>query len=123
VSTSTPDVGVRAPAHHLPGYGVLVYALVFVWGFGDAVSTLLAFAFTGRAGLEANPLVRALLTTDPLLVLALKAGVALVVGGALLRYRDVVVDVPLWRPWLLGVTAVGATIVVSNVYVGVSALA
>jgi len=121
---STSSAGVPIPTRSVPrpGYVALVFALVFVWGFGDAASTLLAFAFTGDPGLEANPLIRSLLARTPLLLVAAKAAVALVVGLSLLRYRDAIESVPLWRPWMVGALAFGVAIVVSNLYVGVAAV-
>jgi hypothetical protein len=105
-----------------PDYVESVFALVFVWGFGDAVSTLIALAFTGDIGMEANPFVRQLLAHHPLLMLVMKAAVALVVGVTLLTYRDSIQRVPMWRSWILTVTALGTLIVVTNVYVGLSAI-
>jgi hypothetical protein len=106
-----------------PTYTDLVAALVAVWGLGDAVSTLFALALTGDLSLEANPLVRALLAQTPLLLLVMKAAVVLVVGATLLRYRDQIQSVPLWRPWMVGVLGLGTAIVLSNVYVGLAAAA
>jgi len=106
-----------------PGYVQSVAALVFVWGFGDAVSTVFAFAATGSLAMEANPLVRLVLAQNPLLVVVLKTGVAVVVGAALLACRERIERVPLWRPWLLSVTALGAAVVASNGLVAVRALA
>jgi len=105
-----------------PGYVELVFSLVLVWGFGDAMSTLFAARFAGP-GLEANPWIRALLFHEPLLVVALKMAVVLYVGVVLLECRDLVERVPLWRAWLLGVVAVGAAVVLGNTYVGLAAAA
>ncbi|AUG48299.1 hypothetical protein BVU17_12490 [Haloarcula taiwanensis] len=105
-----------------PGYVELVFSLVLVWGFGDALSTLFAAQFAGP-GLEANPWIRTLLIHEPLLVIALKMAVVLYVGVVLLECRDVVERVPLWRAWLLGVVAVGAVVVLGNTYVGLAAAA
>ncbi|MGB9952351.1 DUF5658 family protein [Haloarcula marismortui] len=105
-----------------PGYVELVFSLVLVWGFGDALSTLFAAQFAGP-GLEANPWIRTLLIHEPLLVIALKMAVVLYVGVVLLECRDVVERVPLWQAWLLGVVAVGAVVVLGNTYVGLAAAA
>ncbi|WP_336336737.1 DUF5658 family protein [Haloarcula brevis] len=105
-----------------PGYVELVFSLVLVWGFGDALSTLFAAQFAGP-GLEANPWIRTLLVHEPLLVIALKMAVVLYVGVVLLECRDVVERVPLWRAWLLCVVAVGAVVVLGNTYVGLAAAA
>ncbi|MBV0903659.1 DUF5658 family protein [Haloarcula salina] len=105
-----------------PGYVELVFSLVLVWGFGDALSTLFAARFAGP-GLEANPWIRSLLFHEPLLVVALKMAVVLYVGVVLLECRDLVERVPLWRAWLLGVVAVGALVVLGNTYVGLAAAA
>jgi len=123
VSTATSKCNVEKTAGLTFDYVDMVLALVFVWGFGDAVSTLIAYSFTGQLELEANPIVRTLLATEPLLVLAMKAAVVVAVGVTLIVCRDLVKRVPLWRSWLLGVTAVGALVVVSNLYVGLSVLA
>ena len=117
LETELPALGLEKP-----GYVESVFALVFVWGFGDAVSTLIALAFTGDVGMEANPFVRQLLAHHPLLMLAMKAAVALIVGLTLLTYRDTIERVPLWRSWILSVTGLGTLVVVTNVYVGLSAL-
>jgi hypothetical protein len=122
MSISSPETGLPAFGLAKPGYVESVFALVFVWGFGDAVSTLIALTFTGDVGMEANPLVRRLLAHEPMLLLVMKGTVALIVGVTLLTYRDTVERVPLWRPWLLSVTCVGTFIVVSNVYVGLTAI-
>lgn len=103
-----------------PGYVELVFSLVLVWGFGDALSTLFAAKFAG-VGLEANPWIRVLLTHEPLVVIALKMAVALYVGVVLLECRSFVEQVPWWRGWLLGVVGVGAAAVLINVYVGLLA--
>ncbi|MFY4812850.1 DUF5658 family protein [Haloarcula sp. AONF1] len=105
-----------------PGYVELVFSLVLVWGFGDALSTLFAAQFAGP-GLEANPWIRVLLIHEPLLVIALKMAVVLYVGVVLLECRDVVERVPLWRAWLLSVVALGAVVVLGNTYVGLAAAA
>lgn len=59
----------------LPDYVEFVYALVLVWGFGDVVSTYVAVSAVGGVAMEANPWMRLLLATEPLLVLAVKAAV------------------------------------------------
>ena len=105
------------------GYAELVVAQVFVWGVGDAVSTLVALSLTGDHSLEANPLVRSLLIHDPVFLLLLKAAVAAVVGLTLVRFRDSVTRVPLWRTWMVAVLALGSAIVLSNFYVGFAVLA
>jgi hypothetical protein len=122
MSISSPETGLPALGLAKPGYVESVFALVFVWGFGDAVSTLIALAFTGDVGMEANPFVRQLLAAHPLLMLAMKAVVALIVGLTLLIYRDTIERVPMWRSWFLSVTGLGTLVVVTNVYVGLSAL-
>lgn len=104
-----------------PGYVELVFSLVIVWGFGDAVSTLLAAEFAG-AHLEANPWIRVLLTHNPMWVILLKAAVVLYVGVVLLECRPVVERVPMWRGWLLAMVAAGSLIVLSNLYVSLLAL-
>jgi len=105
-----------------PSYVELVFSLVLVWGFGDALSTLFAAQFAGP-GLEANPWIRTLLIHEPLLVIALKMAVVLYVGVVLLECRDVVERVPLWRAWLLSIVAIGAVVVLGNTYVGLAAAA
>lgn len=116
------DVRIRNVRVRNPRYVDLVAALVVVWGVGDVASTLFAWASTGSAGMEGNPLIRTILVHEPLLLLVVKAAVVLVVGGTLLRYREFVTSVPLWRAWLVSVLALGTTIVLTNVYVGVLAL-
>jgi len=105
------------------GYAELVVAQMFVWGIGDAVSTLLAFSITGNLTLEANPIARTVLIHEPLLLFVLKGAVAVVVGITLIECRDTVTRVPLWRTWMFGVLALGTAVVVSNFYVGFSMLA
>lgn len=123
MSTSSAGFPLPTVPVPVPSYTDLVTALVVVWGLGDALSTLFALALTGDLSLEANPLVRALLAQTPLLLLVLKAAVVLVVGVTLLRYRDQIQSVPLWRPWMVGVLGLGTAIVVSNLYVGLAAAA
>lgn len=98
-------------------YVELVYALGVVWGFGDAVSTLLAVATTGTVAFEANPLVAALLSHDPYLLIALKAAVVLVVSVTLLCFRPTIERTPYWRPWLSAVLGLGVAVVFLNLYV------
>ena len=105
----------------MPGYVELVFSLVIVWGFGDAVSTLLAMGTAG-AHLEANPWIRLLLEHDPLLMVVLKAAVVLYAGVVLLECRSVVESVPGWRAWFVGLVALGVAVVLGNVYVGLAAL-
>lgn len=105
----------------MPGYVELVLSLVIVWGFGDAVSTLVATTFAGPS-LEANPWIRLLLVHDPMLMVVLKAAVVLYAGVVLLECRSVVEAVPGWRAWFLGVIGLGAVVALGNVYVGLSAL-
>ena len=129
MATDTADGGALWDALHeaaeieieKPGYVELVFSLVLVWGFGDALSTLFAAKFAG-VGLEANPWIRVLLTHEPLAVIALKMAVALYVGIVLLECRSFVEQVPWWRGWLLGVVGLGATAVLINVYVGLLAV-
>ncbi|MFC7140632.1 hypothetical protein ACFQMA_12450 [Halosimplex aquaticum] len=105
-----------------PGYVELVFSLVVVWGFGDAASTLVAAAFAGPS-LEANPWIRLLLAHDPMLMVALKAAVVLYAGVVLLECRSAVERVPGWRAWFLAVIALGTAVVLTNVYVGLAAVA
>ncbi|WP_123538134.1 hypothetical protein [Halosimplex salinum] len=104
-----------------PGYVELVLSLVLVWGFGDAVSTLVATTFAGPS-LEANPWIRLLLVHDPMLMVLLKAAVVLYAGVVLLECRSVIERVPCWRAWFLGVIGLGAVVVLGNVYVGLVAV-
>jgi len=105
---------VSALVEGLPSYVSLVYALVLVWGLGDVLSTYLAAAASGGAGMEANPWIRFLLETEPLLVLAVKAAVVLYAGVVLLECRPIVETVPGWRLWFVGVVGVGWLVVLNN---------
>ncbi|PSP86242.1 hypothetical protein BRC83_00815 [Halobacteriales archaeon QS_1_68_17] len=106
-----------------PSYVELVFALVVVWGFCDAVSTLVALTATGTPGLEANPLIRVLLATEPLLLIGLKGAVMAYVGVVLLGCRPLVERVPAYRGWLFGMLGFGIAVVLSNLTVGLRALA
>ncbi|MFC7132161.1 MULTISPECIES: DUF5658 family protein [Salinibaculum] len=121
---STGEIGGRVAAleGHVPGYTGFVYALVAVWGLGDLLSTYVAVAAVGDAAMEANPWIRVLLETEPLLVLALKAAVVLYAGVVLLECRPVVECVPGWRLWFGGVVAAGWLVVVNNLAIGFAAL-
>jgi len=105
------------------GYTELVFAQLFVWGLGDAVSTLLALSTTGNLALEANPIARTVLIHEPMLLLVLKGAIAVVVGITLIEFRDTVTSVPFWRVWMFGIFALGTAVVMSNLYVGLSVLA
>lgn len=100
-----------------PEYGELVISIVIIWGFGDVISTLVASAAAGTIHLEANPLIRAMLAHDPMVMIGAKAAIVLVVGLALLAARPVVETVPAWRGWFIGINAFGAVVVLSNVTV------
>jgi len=100
-----------------PGYVELVFSLVLVWGFGDAVSTLFAAQHAG-AQAEVNPWIRTLLEAEPLLVLALKMAVVLYIGIILLECRPLIERVPYWRGWLLAMVVLGVVVVVNNTAVG-----
>ena len=114
MSTSTPRT---IPARLFrPGYGDLVFAIVLVWGTGDLFSTFAALHYTG-VWAEANPLIRTLLSHDPLLVVALKGAVMLVVGLALFEYRAAVEELPRWRLWLVGLVGLGTAVVGLNLSV------
>lgn len=120
-----PDIradGLALPQFTLtkPSYVELVFATVFVWGFGDALSTILAMALTGTHTLEVNPWIRVLLSYEPLLVIVLKGAVSLYVGIVLLECRSVVECVPGWRVWFLGVLGAGTAVVLTNVYTGLA---
>ena len=99
-----------------PAYAELVLAVVFVWGTGDLLSTFAAVHFVGVGG-EANPLIRTLLLHEPLLVVALKSAVVLVVGLVLLRFQSVVQSVPRWRLCLAAIIGLGTGIVAMNLAV------
>lgn len=114
------DIDLSSIRLEKPGYVELVFSIVLVWGFGDAVSTLVAATVAGPH-LEANPWIRALLTHHPLLWVVLKGAVVLYAGVVLLECRPVVEEVPLWRAWLLGIVGLGTVIVLGNVYVGLAA--
>lgn len=126
MSTSSADIGIEFGLGFLGarklGYAELVVAQMFVWGIGDAVSTLLALSLTGDLGLEANPIARTVMLHDPLLLLVFKGAVAAVVGITLIEFRDTVVRVPMWRTWMFGVLALGSAVVVTNFYVGFAML-
>jgi len=117
VSTSSSSLTGRL--QH-PDYVELVFAIVFVWGAGDLFSTFAALHYTG-VGAEANPLIRTLLAHEPLLVVALKGAVMLVVGIVLFEYRSAVVSLSHWRVWLASLVGVGAGVVSINFYVAISA--
>jgi len=103
-----------------PDYVELVFGIVFVWGTGDLLSTFAALHYTGLWA-EANPLVRTLLARDPLLVVALKGAVMLVVGIVLFEYQSAVEQLPRWRLWLGGLVGVGTGVVGLNLYVALAA--
>lgn len=105
-----------------PSYVELVFSLVLIWGFGDALSTVFAAKHVG-IGAEQNPWIRELLAIEPLLVILVKMAVVLYVGIVLLECRDIVETVPWWRGWLLGVVALGTAVVLNNTYVGLAAVA
>ena len=115
------ELDLRTVRLEKPGYVELVFSLVIVWGFGDAVSTLVATGAAGP-GLEVNPWIRLLLVHHPLLMVALKAVVVLYAGIVLLECRHVVESVPGWRAWFLGVVGLGTAVVLTNVYIGLAAL-
>jgi hypothetical protein len=115
------EIDLSAVRLELPGYVELVFSLVIIWGFGDAVSTLVAVGTAG-AQFEANPWIRVLLAHDPLLLITLKAAVVLYAGVVLLECRSVVESVPGWRAWFVGLVGLGVAVVLGNLYVGLSAL-
>jgi len=106
----------------LPGYVGLVAALVAVWGFGDAASTLWAIEATGSISGEANPWIHAVLAYDPALLIVVKTAVVVIAGGLLLSRRAFIESVPGWRLWFGSLLAVGSIIVAGNVYVGLAAV-
>ncbi|MFB6184597.1 MAG: DUF5658 family protein [Haloarculaceae archaeon] len=116
----TQTLGPTLPRFPLskPSYVELVYGIVFVWGFGDAVSTILALALTGTHTLEVNPWMRLLLASHPLVLVAVKFAVVLYVGIVLLELRSFVEDVPGWRAWMLGLLLLGVGAVLSNAWAG-----
>ena len=116
-TSSPPSLSARLQR---PDYVELVFAILLVWGTGDLFSTFAALHFTG-VWAEANPLVRTLLAHDPLLVVALKGAVMLVVGLVLVRYQAAVEELPRWRLLLGGLVGVGAGVVALNLYVAVAA--
>ena len=107
----------------LPGYVGYVYALVLVWGLGDVVSTYFAVSAVGDVGMEANPWIRVLLETEPLLVVVLKAAVVLYAGVVLLACRPVVERVPGWQVWFGAVVVAGWAVVLNNLAIGIAVLA
>lgn len=111
-----------ASALSAPSYTGFVYALVAVWGLGDVLSTFVAVAAVGDTAMEANPWIRILLETEPLLVLALKAAVVLYAGVVLVECRDVVERVPGWQCWFAGVVTAGWLVVVNNLAIGFAAM-
>jgi hypothetical protein len=114
--------GESATAFGVPSYVELVFGVVFVWGFGDALSTLVALASTGNIALETNPVVRSILAVHPLAFVVLKGVVALVVGLVLLQYRPLVEAVPGWRAWLFLVVGAGSAVAGINVAVALLAM-
>jgi len=104
-----------------PGYVQWVYALVLVWGMGDALSTLLATATVGP-GMEVNPWMRLLLEHDPLLLPVAKGAIVLYVGVVLLTCRSLVRRVLGWRLWFGGVVAAGVVVTANNLAVGIVAV-
>lgn len=118
MSTSSPSS--LSARLQRPGYVDLVFAILLMWGTGDLFSTFAALHFTG-VWAEANPLVRTLLARDPMLVVALKGAVMLVVGLLLIRYRATVEELPRWRLLLGGLVGLGTGIVVLNLYVALTA--
>ena len=116
-TSSSRTVASRLPR---PDYTELVFAVVLVWGTGDLLSTFAALHYTG-VWAEANPLVRTLLAHDPLLVVALKGAVMLVVGVLLFEYRSAVEGLPHWRLWLGGLLGVGTGVVGMNLSVALVA--
>ena len=107
----------------LPDYVEFVYALVLVWGLGDIVSTYVAVSAVGDVGMEANPWMRVLLSTEPLLLTAVKAAVVLYAGIVLLECRSVVERVPGWQIWFAAVVVAGWAIVLNNLAIGIAVLA
>jgi hypothetical protein len=104
-----------------PGYTELVFAVVFVWGAGDLISSLLAFHTTGIHA-EANPLIRTLFAYDPLLVVIFKGAVTLAVGLILLTYRQSIERIPMSNLWLGTMVGVGIAVVGINLAVAYTSL-
>jgi len=127
MSTSSAEIGFGFGIGFLGArkldYAELVFAQMFVWGLGDAVSTLVAFSLTGNLALEANPIARTVMLQEPLLLLVLKGAVAAVVGITLIEFRDIVTRVPFWRTWMFVLLGLGSLIVLTNFYVGFAMLA
>ena len=127
MSTSSAEIGFGFGIGFLGArkldYAELVFAQMFVWGLGDAVSTLVAFSLTGNLALEANPIARTVMLQEPLLLLVLKGAVAAVVGITLIEFRDIVTRVPFWRTWMFALLGLGSLIVLTNFYVGFAMLA
>lgn len=134
MSRQNPSTGRRhwgsVPAHlrsfshqYLGRYRVLVLVLALVWGVGDAVSTLFATYVTAGAAMEANPLVRPVLSLEPLLFPVVKLAVIGVVSVALLHAQRLVERVPAYRGWFVSWTGVGLLVTCNNLVVGLAALA
>lgn len=109
--------GYQSIAIEPPGYVELVFSLVIIWGFADALSTLVAMASVGSVSAEVNPWIRTLLVHEPLFVIVLKGAVVLYVGVVLLACRDVVERVPGWQVWFLAVIGIGTAVVLQNLLV------
>ncbi len=105
-----------------PKYSSFVYALVAVWGLGDVLSTYMVVAASGSASMEANPWIRILLETEPLLVLVLKAAVVLYAGVVLVECQSIVERVPGWRLWFGVVVTAGWLVVVNNLAISFAAM-
>jgi hypothetical protein len=103
-------------------YVALVYALVLIWGGGDVLSTFYAYAATGSAATETNPLVAALLSANPLFFILVKAAVLLCIGLVLVTSQSVVRRLPCWRLWFVAVVGSGIVVVFNNLAVGIAAL-
>lgn len=100
-------------------YEELVLGVVAVWGFGDAISTLIAHSFHGGDA-ELNPWIRVLLGVDPLWVVVLKSAIVLYVGIVLLELEHVVRRVPGWRLWLRSLVASGFIVTMLNLAVALA---
>ena len=98
-----------------PDYTELVVAVIVVWGFCDGLSTVLAAAFAG-AHLEANPLIRDLLST-PTLAFGVKLGGTLAAGALALAGKRFITTVPGWRVWFAALIGLGVGVTSLNLLV------
>lgn len=98
-------------------YTQLTIILLLLWGVFDTLTTYIAVWVYDSVSNEANPFVRQLLHSDPVLLVLVKLVSVIFIALILVKGRKYIVTVPYWRAYFSLLCVATGIVVVNNIVI------